>query len=639
MPAPSNDNFANATVITGSTNSILGNNVSATTESGEPGHYNYSELPSYPKARTIIGPFATVWYSWTCPADGDYFFSTRDLTGANRTSNKTSIQAFTGSSVNALTSVTLIMDQSAGEGTGMSNFASIAFTASSGTTYYIQIDARGSVGETGAIYLNWGLFYLPTLGACGASPPNYIYETESCLGYVTLPPQSRGSGWFMPNYVTFGSMPTIAGNYVVIQLKGAPTTGASCNFLIIDGDFGTTIKQFYSTISYSIGDCVLDCQACDSGAPCSPTQCEYMVCAGVCVAPNPTTYPFREAFTGPYTPSASFWVVGGVTSAGCYSNANTYSAGDVVCQCPTSTLSATATAVATVPAIFPGSDGGAYWRTVNIYYPAATCNGLTIGNHQSGNIGISDGFNHADYKVFGLYEFPFTASMLENDPVSECYPTGTNPNWSFSFYIKNISPTNWDNVTVTLLATGGITSPGPPQVVTLTGSSTTNVIITGVADVTAGFYTATIQISRNGVVVTNLIYPLYPILTLQLSGGVTTPYTCSTSQYQQNVKMGGSAQVSQLGQFYAAGGGDIIYTYQLDGGATNVYNELTCSVASSVSFQTVIYGFGYSEIQPNWARQADVSPGVHVLNVSIGWKVSSSVTLALPGATFNVTYP
>jgi hypothetical protein len=76
MPAPANDNIANAATITGVTGSVSSNNIGATVETvgstHEPGWPTYNPAPVFPKANAEIGPFSTVWYSWTCPT----FFAT-----------------------------------------------------------------------------------------------------------------------------------------------------------------------------------------------------------------------------------------------------------------------------------------------------------------------------------------------------------------------------------------------------------------------------------------------------------------------------------------------------------------------------------------------------------------------------------
>src|SRR6185295_13092698 len=60
---PVNDNLTDATLLTGPSGAVLGSNVGATKEPGEPNH---------------AGAFggASIWYSWTAPADGTVIFDT-----------------------------------------------------------------------------------------------------------------------------------------------------------------------------------------------------------------------------------------------------------------------------------------------------------------------------------------------------------------------------------------------------------------------------------------------------------------------------------------------------------------------------------------------------------------------------------
>lgn len=103
--APSNDDFANATALSGASGSdnattdISG----ATTQTGEP-----------------AGAYKTVWYTWTAPADAQHQFTTTE----DRT-----INVYTGSSVSALTPVT----------TSSVGLNSVKWETTAGTVYYIQV--------------------------------------------------------------------------------------------------------------------------------------------------------------------------------------------------------------------------------------------------------------------------------------------------------------------------------------------------------------------------------------------------------------------------------------------------------------------------------------------------------------------
>jgi CSLREA domain-containing protein len=120
---PANDDFANATPISGTTGETTGTNVGATEQTGEPLNLFYADVTTG----------KTVWWTWTAPESGTYTFDA--LTGS---SFLPVIGIFTGSSVDALTEV------------DSSNIGRVTFTATGGTTYGIQIgsangDAVGSI--------------------------------------------------------------------------------------------------------------------------------------------------------------------------------------------------------------------------------------------------------------------------------------------------------------------------------------------------------------------------------------------------------------------------------------------------------------------------------------------------------------
>lgn len=85
--APTNDNFANAQLLTGPRVSVVGSNVDATKEVGEPNH-----------GSNIGGK--SVWYKWVAPARATMVFSTvRTVDDLD-----TTIHVYMGESVDALTS-------------------------------------------------------------------------------------------------------------------------------------------------------------------------------------------------------------------------------------------------------------------------------------------------------------------------------------------------------------------------------------------------------------------------------------------------------------------------------------------------------------------------------------------------------
>ncbi len=139
---PSNDDFADAQQISGSTGSVTGTNYEATKETSEPDH-----------AGNMGG--ASLWYYWQAPASGYVEFTTEDSLP------DTLLGVYTGQSVGALTEIA--SNDDANPGTHASH---VVFNAVANTVYYIALDGyNGSaVSDTNALTLNW------TLGVSAPSP-------------------------------------------------------------------------------------------------------------------------------------------------------------------------------------------------------------------------------------------------------------------------------------------------------------------------------------------------------------------------------------------------------------------------------------------------------------------------------------
>lgn len=120
--APGNDDFANAQVVGPALPATAtGSTVDATVESGEP-----SEQGS--------GSGATVWYKWTAPADATVAVSTQGSETPDGDGLDTFVDVYTGSSLNALSLV------GSDDDSGTDNSSVVTFDATSGTTYYVQVD-------------------------------------------------------------------------------------------------------------------------------------------------------------------------------------------------------------------------------------------------------------------------------------------------------------------------------------------------------------------------------------------------------------------------------------------------------------------------------------------------------------------
>ena len=129
---PSNDNFSNATVLSGTSGSATGTNAGATLEANEP----------------IVKAYAyaahSVWWTWTAPNSGTVAFST------SGSSFDTVMGVYTGSSVAGLSAVVENDDCKAGDGSSLCQFS-----VKGGTVYRIAVAGYDS-SQSGTIKLTWG---------------------------------------------------------------------------------------------------------------------------------------------------------------------------------------------------------------------------------------------------------------------------------------------------------------------------------------------------------------------------------------------------------------------------------------------------------------------------------------------------
>lgn len=130
---PPNDFFTNAQVLSGVSGTVMGYNIGASKEAGEPAH------------DAIVGGHS-VWYRWTAPGNGLEVF---DTIGSDF---DTVVAVYTGTSVGALTPVVADNDS------GGNKTSRASFNAISGTTYRIAVDGFTSTNvatAAGHIVLHW----------------------------------------------------------------------------------------------------------------------------------------------------------------------------------------------------------------------------------------------------------------------------------------------------------------------------------------------------------------------------------------------------------------------------------------------------------------------------------------------------
>lgn len=133
---PANDDFVNAKIITGASGSDIPiNTILATKETGEP--------------NAFLGG-KTVWWKWTAPADGFYFF--QGLLPSPADISTTGIGIYTGTTVSGLTTIARSYD-TYNFLTPDQDHIQVFFYATAGTDYYIQFNDGNSVGQ---VTLSWG---------------------------------------------------------------------------------------------------------------------------------------------------------------------------------------------------------------------------------------------------------------------------------------------------------------------------------------------------------------------------------------------------------------------------------------------------------------------------------------------------
>ncbi|HEU0009655.1 MAG TPA: lysyl oxidase family protein, partial [Verrucomicrobiae bacterium] len=140
-----NDQFANCLPISGASGSATVSTLGATRQSGEPNHAG------------IVGT-NSVWFCWTAPDSGPWILDTYGSTF------DTLLAVYTGSALNALTTIAANNDLTVGV-----PISRVNFTAVSNTTYRIAVDGRAGASGSGLATLNW----------TGPTPPRITAQPQS----------------------------------------------------------------------------------------------------------------------------------------------------------------------------------------------------------------------------------------------------------------------------------------------------------------------------------------------------------------------------------------------------------------------------------------------------------------------------
>jgi uncharacterized delta-60 repeat protein len=173
MAQPVNDNFANATVLSGLSGSTSGNNLNATMEASEP-------TPILTDDDGPIDVTNSVWFEWTAPQSGQVEFDTIGSVDDTFNPMDTVLAEWLGTSLTNL--VLTNADDNSGDGFANS---SNSFLAVAGQTYYIAVYVNADApGNPGNYVLNWNEQPAPAGGGFNFTAAGYTYSQSDLTAPV-----------------------------------------------------------------------------------------------------------------------------------------------------------------------------------------------------------------------------------------------------------------------------------------------------------------------------------------------------------------------------------------------------------------------------------------------------------------------
>ena len=191
---PVNDNFTNATVISGPSGTITGSNVGATMETPcEPVTVNSDDYGPDPVA-------SSVWYQWTASGTGTVQFNTTN------SDFDTVLAVYTTTNGLCDPSLTFI---GADDDSGGNTASLLSFPVTNGVTYYICVESYddGIPGDNqGSLALNWNT-HLPTVqsGNFQFTSAAYVVSVDDGTARITVTRTGNANGRVMVGYAITNS--------------------------------------------------------------------------------------------------------------------------------------------------------------------------------------------------------------------------------------------------------------------------------------------------------------------------------------------------------------------------------------------------------------------------------------------------
>jgi hypothetical protein len=283
--------------------------------------------------------------------------------------------------------------------------------------------------------------------------------------------------------------------------------------------------------------------------------------------------------------------------------------------------------------------GGTGWSTPEICEQENQCinSGWILSCPDTISLGwVRSGSGSVTGSPFPTYQLvfnPVPSSTILAD-VGNSLVTPSGGGWTGNFAIQNLFGMDIPNVTATLLATGGISSPSAPITGTLyygLSDHDSDWTFTFDAPTTTEFCTATIELTAcGGTVIATLEFPLYPVISVTATLGSQT--SCSPSGQTNTVAI--EVNWSIIGQAYDGNPGYNLGQLGFTGGIDVVATSSPLSLGTAAGNCT-----GVSNVTKNIPASSFTSQPLNFDVYVLGGVGTANTTISVAMTAGSLTYP